>query len=69
MKQKCPIPAFKSEAEESEWWYKNRTRLDKDLLEAAKKGKMKRFDTATLKDRLAASKARVVSITGSDQSR
>ena len=50
MKQKRPIPAFKSEVEESEWWYKNRTRLDKDLLEAAKKGKLKRFDTAMLKE-------------------
>ena len=62
MKQKRVIPAFASEAEEAEWWYKNRARLDKDLLEAAKKGELKRLDQATLKDRLAASKARVVSI-------
>jgi len=62
MKQKRVIPAFKSEAAEAEWWYKNRARLDKDLLEAAKKGELKRLDQATLKARLAASKARVVSI-------
>jgi predicted DNA binding CopG/RHH family protein len=43
-------------------WYKNRARLDKDLVDAAKKGKLKRLDQATLKDRLAASKSRVVSI-------
>jgi predicted DNA binding CopG/RHH family protein len=62
MKQKRVIPAFKSEAEEAEWWYKNRARLDKDLVEAAKKGKLKRLDRATLKARLAGSRSRVVSI-------
>jgi len=62
MKQKRVIPAFKSEAEEAEWWYKNRVRLDMDLREAAKKGELKRLDRATLKARLADSKARVVSI-------
>jgi predicted DNA binding CopG/RHH family protein len=62
MKQKGLIPAFKSEAEEAEWWYKNRARLDKDLLVAAKKGELKRLDAVTLKARLAASRARVVSI-------
>ncbi len=62
MKRKHLIPAFKSEAEEAEWWYKNRARLDKDLLEAAKKREVRRLDQATLKARLAASKARVVSI-------
>lgn len=62
MKVKRPLPAFKSEAEEAEWWYKNRARLDKDLAEAAKKGKLHRLDQATLRTRLAASKSRVVSI-------
>ena len=62
MKQKRVIPAFKSETEEAEWWYNHRARLDKDLLGAAKKGELKRLDRATLKGRLAASKARVVSI-------
>jgi predicted DNA binding CopG/RHH family protein len=62
MKQKLAIPVFKSEAAEAEWWYKNRTRLDKDFLEAAKKGALKRLDPATLKARLNATKSRVVSI-------
>ena len=62
MKQKRVIPVFESEREEAEWWYKNRTRLDKDLVEAAKTGKLKRLDQATLKARLAASRSRVVSI-------
>jgi predicted DNA binding CopG/RHH family protein len=60
MKQKRVIPAFKSEAEESEWWYKNRGRLDQDLVLAAKKGKLKRLDQVALKARL--SNSRVVSI-------
>ena len=62
MKQKRAIPVFKSETEEAAWWYKNRARLDKDLLEAAKKGELKRLDQATLEARLAASKSRAVSI-------
>lgn len=62
MKQKRLIPAFKSETEEADWWYKNRERLDKDLVDAAKKGNLKKLDQDTLKARLAASKSRVVSI-------
>ena len=62
MRQKRVVPVFKSEAEEAEWWYKNRKRLDGDFVEAAKKGELKRLDKATLKSRLAASKARVISI-------
>ena len=62
MKQKHVIRAFKSEAEEARWWHKNRARLDQDLVDAAKKGKLKRLDQTTLKARLAASKSRVVSL-------
>jgi predicted DNA binding CopG/RHH family protein len=62
MKRKQVIPSFKSEAEEAAWWHKNRSRLDKDLVEAARNGKLKRLDQAILKARLAASKSRVVSI-------
>lgn len=62
MKQERVIPTFRSEADEAGWWYKNRARLDRDLVEAAKKGELKRLHQANLKARLAASKARVVSI-------
>jgi len=62
MKNKRALPAFKSEAEEAEWWYKNRRRLDKHLLEAAKNGALRRLDQATIKARLIASRQRVVSI-------
>ena len=37
-------------------------KLDQDLVAAAKKGRLQRLDMATLKARLAASKARVISI-------
>ena len=36
--------------------------LDRDLVDAAKKGKLKRLDQATLKASLAASKSRMISI-------
>jgi len=62
MRRKRVTPTFKSEVEEAEWWYKNRARLDKDFLEAAKKGGLKRLNKDGLKRILAASKARVVSI-------
>ena len=62
MKSERKIPAFKSESAEATWWYKNRTRLDKDFAAAAKRGEVKRMDSSTLEARLAKSKARVVSI-------
>ena len=54
--RKKRLTVFRSEAEEAEWWFKNRRLLDKDFLEAAKQGKLKRLDLATLKARLAKSK-------------
>ena len=62
MKQKRTIPAFESEAEEADWWFRNRKRLDQDLPQAAKQGQLKRLDQAELRRRLAASKTRVVSL-------
>ena len=55
MKPKRVIPAFKSGPKRADWWYKNRGRLDKDLIEARKE--LKRLDAATLRAQLAASKA------------
>lgn len=54
------IPAFPSEAEEAQWWYKNRRQLDKDFEEAAAKGELRRLDRAALLARLRAT--RTVSI-------
>lgn len=62
MSERRVPPAFKSEAEEAEWWYKNRARLDRDIVTGAKSGKLKRLTREKLKERLAASKSRVVSI-------
>jgi len=63
MKQARQIPSFKSEAEEAEWWYANRSQADKDLAENAKAGTLKRLDPAELKARLASStRSRVVSL-------
>jgi len=62
VKENRVLPRFKSEAEEADWWYKNRSRLDRDLVEGAKSGKLKRLTGKILRERLAASKSRVVSI-------
>ena len=62
MKPKQKIPAFKTEAEEAAWWFKNRAELDRRFGEAVKSGKAKRLDAANLASILSTSKARVVSI-------
>jgi len=62
MRGKLALPSFKSEAQEAEWWYKNRGRLDRDLVEGAKGGKLKRLTREILSERVAASKSRMVSI-------
>jgi hypothetical protein len=57
------VPAFTSESEEAEWWYKNRGRLDVDFQKAAKQGTLKLLGRKTLLARLAGSKAaKVVSV-------
>lgn len=62
-RKKRIIPAFPTEAQEAGWWYKNRKRLDKDLVEAARVGELRVLDRQALLTRLTRSKAsRVVSI-------
>ena len=62
-RKKRIIPAFMTEAQEADWWYRNRKKLDKDLVEAARAGELKVLDRNALTDRVARSKAaRVVSI-------
>jgi len=57
------VPAFATEAEEAAWWYKNRRILDKELLAAARSGRLKTLDRKLLLTRIARSKAaKVVSI-------
>ena len=50
------IPAFATEAEEAEWWYKNRNIHGKQLLAAAKNGEAQVLTKEKLRERIAASK-------------
>ena len=56
------IPTFASEAQEAEWWYRNRKILDRSFVKAARSGGLKVLDHKTLTKRIARSKAKVVSI-------
>ena len=61
-KGKKTVPVFATEAQEAQWWHKNRKKLDKNLTTAARTGELKVLDRKTLLTRIARSKARVVSI-------
>ena len=50
------IPAFSTEAEEAEWWYKNRNIHGKQLLAAVKNGEAQLLTKEKLRERIAASK-------------
>jgi predicted DNA binding CopG/RHH family protein len=50
------IRAFATEAEEAEWWYKNRNIHGKQLLAAAKNGEAQVLTKEKLQERIAASK-------------
>jgi hypothetical protein len=49
------VPKFNSEAEEAEWWYRNRSRISRDLIEAARSGEAKVLTRERLRERLQAS--------------
>jgi len=62
-KKKRLIPAFPTEYQEADWWYKNRKKLDRDLVKAARAGQLKVLDRKALLRRIARSKAsKVISI-------
>ena len=50
------IPAFATEAEEADWWYKNRNRHGKELLTAVKSGQATILKKQKLRERIAAAK-------------
>ena len=52
------VPAFPTEAEEAEWWYKNRNIHGKQLLAAVKSGEAQILTKEKLLARIAASKKR-----------
>jgi predicted DNA binding CopG/RHH family protein len=55
-KPKRVIPAFATEAEEAEWWYKNRNIHGEQLLVALKSGEAQVLTKEKLRERIAASK-------------
>ena len=50
------VPAFATETEEAEWWYKNRNLHGKQLLAAVKNGEAQVLTKEKLRQRIAASK-------------
>jgi predicted DNA binding CopG/RHH family protein len=50
------IPAFATEAEEAEWWYKQRNIHGKQLLAAVKNGDAQMLTKEKLRERIAASR-------------
>jgi hypothetical protein len=50
------VPVVASEAEEADWWYKNRRVLDKEFLAAARSGEAQILTRERLLARIAASK-------------
>ena len=50
------VPSFANEAEEAEWWYKNRSVHSKQLLIAVKRGEAQVLTNEKLRERLATSK-------------
>jgi hypothetical protein len=50
------IPAFATEAEEAEWWHKNRNIHGRQLLAAVKNGEAQVLTKEKLRERIAASK-------------
>jgi hypothetical protein len=50
------IPAIATEAEEAEWWYRNRSVHGKQLLAAVKSGEAQVLTKEKLRERIAASK-------------
>jgi len=63
-KKKRIVPAFATEAEEAEWWYKNRHKLSKDFEEAVRSGEAEVLTKQKLLARIQASKskARMIAI-------
>jgi alkylated DNA repair dioxygenase AlkB len=40
------VPRFAAEAEEADWWYKNRHRHGKEMMQLMKEGKLKGWNLA-----------------------
>ena len=55
-KPKSAVPAFAPEAEEAQWWYKNRNIQGKLFLSAVKGGEAQVLTKEKLRERIAASR-------------
>jgi hypothetical protein len=55
VQKKRVVPKFSSEAEEAEWWYRNRDRISRDLKEATEAGEATVLTEERLRGRLQAS--------------
>lgn len=53
---KRTVPAFATEAEEAQWWYRNRSKHDEDLIQAVKTGESKILTESELRRRITAPK-------------
>ena|SRR5271165_1747700 len=58
MKSKSIVPKFATEAEEADWWYKNRRIHDRELVAAVKSGEAQILTREKLLARIEASKKR-----------
>jgi predicted DNA binding CopG/RHH family protein len=56
------VPAFATEAEEAEWWYKNRNVHGKQLLAAVKSGEAQVLTKGKLLERIAASRRKAAPV-------
>ena len=56
------VPAFATEAEEAEWWYKNRNVHGKQLLAAVKSGETQVLTKGKLLERIAASRRKAAPV-------
>jgi predicted DNA binding CopG/RHH family protein len=50
------MPVFATEAEEAQWWFDNRNKHGKQLVDAVKSGKAQVLTKETLRERIAVSK-------------
>lgn len=53
------IPVFNNEADEADWWYRNRKELEGEFIAAAERGELGRLNRQKLEERLRSGKTTV----------
>ena len=51
------IPIFNNEADEADWWYRNRKELESEFIAAAERGEVSRLNRQKLEERLRSGKS------------